>query len=93
MGEQIANPEPRKARLQHVCEWCNTPVIEKGEIHMAWVWVEDGSASTVRMHLDCYEAMDREREWPYDELICQDYHRRGMTHDESLAAREKEQDE
>ena len=90
MGEQIAPPKERKARHQHVCEWCNKPVIDVGEIHMAWVWVEDGIAATVRMHLDCYDAMHRESDHYHDEYICDDYHRRGMTHDESFAAREAE---
>ena len=93
MGEQLANAKEVKARHQHVCEWCVKPVIEKGEVHMAWPWAEDGSVATVRMHLDCYEAMDREGDNHDSPLICQDYHRRGMTHDESFEARDKEKDD
>ncbi len=89
MGDQLNPAAERKARKPHDCIWCHT-AIEKGEIHTWWVWADDGTLTTVRMHNECFKAMDRENDDYYDEYICEDYHRRGMTHDESFEAKAKE---
>lgn len=81
MGEQLNPAATRKARKAHNCYWCNT-AIERGEVHTYWVWADGGTLTTVRMHNECIEAMDREGDG-YDELICQDDHDRGLTHDET----------
>ena len=49
-------PEKRKARKPHRCSWCDE-MIKKGELHEAWTMFDDGRADTVRVHIECGEAI------------------------------------
>lgn len=54
MGE-VLDPQTPLARKNHKCYWCGE-VIEAGTKYSRWTWVDAGSASTVRAHLECATA-------------------------------------
>lgn len=49
-------PETYKAKKRHRCEWC-WQFIEPGERYKRYRWFDGGEASTVKMHDECYGAM------------------------------------
>lgn len=68
-----------KARKVHGCSWCPDP-IPVGEEHQMWTFidVEYDGWGTVRMHIDCYGAMDRaQADADYDDPFCSESHARG----------------
>lgn len=48
--------EQHKARKQHRCDWC-WQFIVVGETYKRYRYYNGGDAGTVRMHPECYEAM------------------------------------
>jgi hypothetical protein len=49
----------KRSRRQHECTWC-AEGIEVGQPHYSYRWVADGcDAGTVRMHPECYAAMEQ----------------------------------
>lgn len=82
--------ETRTARKEHRCDWCFT-AIERGESHRRWAGTEEGQWFSMRVHLDCRAAMEREwHEWGDDSVSLGERHQRGMTLDETEAAFEVE---
>jgi len=51
--------ETHKAKKQHRCEWC-WQLIEAGETYSRYRFYDDGEAGTVKMHPECFEAMQDE---------------------------------
>ncbi len=49
------NTENVTASKSHKCHSCGE-AIEAGQTYKRWACFEDGSASTVKMHPECYEA-------------------------------------
>lgn len=45
-----------KARKSHKCDWC-CHHIESGELYKRYRWFGRDEASTVKMHPECYAAM------------------------------------
>ena len=80
---QIGERRYPKARKQHSCAWCPEPIVA-GEIHAAWTWV-DRTPLTVRVHLDCEAAMDRDPDLDPMEGLGGEC-RRGMTYEETRIA-------
>lgn len=73
------------ARKEYLCEWCPER-IQVGEKHAQYAGVMDGYIQNTRMHLECLDASHRE--WDsWNEELCQERHLRGMTCDETEAAR------
>lgn len=56
-----------KTRKRFNCHWC-WGSMPKGSEVKRWACFDGGSASTVRMHTECYDAM-RRWETPYDEEL------------------------
>jgi hypothetical protein len=54
MGDSLGYHRP-VIRKDHPCWWCGE-TIPKGDRCARWVWAEDGSFSTVRVHLECEAA-------------------------------------
>ena len=48
--------EAHKARKMHVCCWC-AERIEIGEEYRRYRWFSYGEAGTVKLHPECYDAM------------------------------------
>jgi hypothetical protein len=51
----VTETQTHRARKRHRCQWC-WQFIETGELYRRYR-VFDGDASTVRMHPECYDAM------------------------------------
>jgi hypothetical protein len=51
--------ETHKAKKIHRCEWC-WQLIEVGTSYHRYRCYNDGDAGTVKMHLECYGAMEEE---------------------------------
>lgn len=47
-------PVRLKARKPHKCSSCGE-TIEKGQEYLRWAWFDEGSASTVKMHPECFD--------------------------------------
>jgi hypothetical protein len=52
MSGQVVGQATRTARKAHGCYLCSLP-INPGSRYLAWAWVEDGRAQTMRSHLGC----------------------------------------
>ena len=52
MGDATTAIE-RKARKAHVCSWCGER-IKRGEAYRYWAWFDEGTATTVKMHPECW---------------------------------------
>ena len=52
-------PTEHTARKAHTCDWCGTE-IKAAERYANWCWFENGTATTVRSHLDCLDAASRD---------------------------------
>lgn len=48
--------ETHKARKAHRCEWCGQR-IDEGTAYKRYRYYDGGEASTVKMHPECYDAM------------------------------------
>lgn len=82
--------EKRTARKEHRCEWCFT-TIEVGESHNRWAGTEEGQWYSMRVHLDCYDAMTREWHEVGDDFVSVgEVHRRAMTMTETEDALDAE---
>jgi hypothetical protein len=46
------------ARGTPSCSWCPER-IQKGEIYKGWTWFGDGAPVKIKMHRECYAAMQR----------------------------------
>lgn len=46
----------QKARKRHRCTWC-WEYVEKGEVYKRYRYFDGGDAGTVKLHLECHEAM------------------------------------
>ena len=49
-------PETHKARKAHRCQWC-WQRIDEGTEYKRYRYYDSGEASTVKMHPECYDAM------------------------------------
>lgn len=52
-------PETHKAQKRHRCSWCGE-TIEPGNTYLRYRFFDCGDAGTVKMHPECYEAMQEE---------------------------------
>ena len=53
--------ETHKARKKHRCEWC-WQVIEPGTEYKRYRFYDAGDAATIKMHPECFVAMEIEAE-------------------------------
>lgn len=54
------------AKKLHRCSWCWETINPK-ELYKRYRWFDGGDAGTVKMHPECYDAMQEEAsEWGYD---------------------------
>lgn len=71
----------KAARSTHTCDWCGTR-IEAGEPYLKWTWFDEGTATTVKAHPDCLDAVNEHcRENSGDELDFNRCNPRGCTCD------------
>jgi hypothetical protein len=52
----VTETETHRARNQHRCDWCQQ-FIAVGETYRRYRWFAEGEVATVRMHPECYDAM------------------------------------
>lgn len=69
-----------KAAKRHQCIWCYEPIVV-GEYHYQYKGMWESDWQDWRMHSDCLEACDRERDG--DSEIHDEGHQRGRTCDET----------
>lgn len=50
--------ESHVARVVHRCHWC-WQLIQYGERYKRYRWFDSGSAGTVKMHEECYGALEQ----------------------------------
>lgn len=58
MGATTTTQHVTKARKSHNCSWC-AQTINKGQPYSRYRWFDGSDASTVKMHPECYAAMER----------------------------------
>ena len=61
------------ARRDYVCEWCRPPIL-KGEAHVSWSYVDDGTVHRLRVHTECFGPLQNSVE---AEGFCIEGHKRG----------------
>ena len=54
-----STPETHKARKQHRCSWC-CQFVSIGETYTRYRFAHQGDAGTIRMHPECFDAMQEE---------------------------------
>lgn len=53
------DPTTQTARKPHRCEWCWQP-IQTGETYTRYRYFDGGDAGTVKLHPECFDAMQAE---------------------------------
>ena len=75
--------ETHTARKRHTCDWCPEP-IAPGETYARWCVVDARDFWMTKLHPECNEAVDREREnWRSSDVTWGEFHKRGKTEEES----------
>lgn len=52
-------PTTQHAKKRHRCEWC-WQLIEPGDQYKRYRYYDGGDAGTVKMHPECFDAMQKE---------------------------------
>lgn len=55
MGNQSDTESVKAAKKPHSCSWC-AEHIDAGHPYKRYRWYDGGSANTVKMHPECYDA-------------------------------------
>lgn len=50
------------ARKAHICSWCGQH-IEPKTSYRKWAWFDEGTAITIKMHLECYACTEHGEEF------------------------------
>lgn len=57
MGRQTRDERIVASKKRHLCSWCDE-LIEVGDSYFRWRWYDGADASTVKLHPECFEAMN-----------------------------------
>lgn len=67
----------RNAKTTHKCSWCGQ-IIERETKYRRWAWFDEGTVSTIKMHLECHIAclsLDDREFYLYENARGRTYHK------------------